>query len=407
MYADVLKDTFGQNFVLENMPGGSGSVGCMAVARAAPDGHTLLLASNSHIVLAPLVLTGSPVNVKRDFAPIALLFTFPFLLVVNAELGPKTLKELVDYAKARPGEFNWGSPGVGTGGHLVTELLLKRTGIVGQHIPYPGTTQQLLAAAAGTLQFTFDTPGNSKGVRDAGKVIALAVTGAKRSVSAPDIPTFRELGYNGFDDLYVANGILGPIGTPAGIIQALNREMRALECERQDPRRAGRRLLRPRHHRGRAIRRDDRPRAGAVGRDRERDRRAGEDVTELPNTNFNPPFNITRASHLIFTARDLARSREFYTEVFGLIVSDEDANTIWLRGVEEIAPSLAHTEAHHRPAGVRARRHARLHRRGPRQGQGALRPHRHQVAHSSRCRTRAARCTSTIPPARRSSWSPP
>ena len=218
MYADPLKDTFGQNFVLENIAGGSGSVGCMAVARSAPDGHTLLLASNSHIVLAPLVITGSPVNVKRDFAPIALMFTFPFLLVVNAELGLKTLKELVDYAKARPGQLNWGSPGVGTGGHLVTELLLKRTGIQGQHVPYPGTTQQLLAAAAGTLQFTFDTPGNSKGVRDAGKVIALAVTGAKRSVSAPEVPTFRELGYEGFDDLHVANGLLAPIGTPQGII---------------------------------------------------------------------------------------------------------------------------------------------------------------------------------------------
>ncbi len=225
MYADVFKDTFGQIFVLENLPGGSGSVGCMAVGRAAPDGHTLLLASNSHIVLAPLVLTGSPVNVKRDFAPIALMFTFPFLLVVNAELGPKTLKELIDYAKARPGQLNWGSPGVGTGGHLVTELLLKRTGIRGQHIPYPGTTQQLLATAAGTLQFTFDTPGNSKGVRDSGKVVALAVTGAKRSVSAPEVPTFRELGIDGFDDLYVANGLLAPIGTPAGIIQAVNREM--------------------------------------------------------------------------------------------------------------------------------------------------------------------------------------
>ena len=164
-YADNLKDTFGQSFVLENMPGGSGSVGCMAVARAAPDGHTLLLASNSHIVLAPLVLTGSPVNVKRDFAPIALMFTFPFLLVVNPDLGVKTLKELVDYAKARPGQLNWGSPGVGTGGHLVTELLLKRTGITGQHVPYPGTTQQLMAARPGTLQFTFDTPGNARGVR--------------------------------------------------------------------------------------------------------------------------------------------------------------------------------------------------------------------------------------------------
>ena len=225
MYADVLKDTFGQNFVLENMPGGSGSVGCMAVARSAPDGHTLLLASNSHIVLAPLVLTGSPVNVKRDFEPIALMFTFPFLLVVNAELGPKTLKELIDYAKARPGQLNWGSPGVGTGGHLVTELLLKRAGIQGQHIPYPGTTQQLMAAAAGTLQFTFDTVGNSRGVREAGKVIPLAVTGAKRAISAPEVPTFKELGYEGFDDLHVANGVLGPKGTPPGVIQALNREM--------------------------------------------------------------------------------------------------------------------------------------------------------------------------------------
>jgi tripartite-type tricarboxylate transporter receptor subunit TctC len=225
MYADVFKDTFGQNFVLENMPGGSGSVGCMAVARSAPDGHTLLLASNSHIVLAPLVLTGSPVNVKRDFVPIALMFTFPFMLVVNADLGPKTFKDLVDYAKARPGQLNWGSPGVGTGGHLVTELLLKRTGIAGQHVPYPGTTQQLLATAAGTLQFTFDTPGNARGVVEAGKVIALGVTGQRRSVSAPNVPTFRELGYEGFDDLYVANGLLAPIGTPKPIIDAINREI--------------------------------------------------------------------------------------------------------------------------------------------------------------------------------------
>ena len=104
-------------------------------------------------------------------------------------------------------------------------MLLKRTGITGQHIPYPGTTQQLLAAAAGTLQFTFDTPGNSKGVRDAGKVIGLAVTGTGRSSAAPDVPTFKELGYDGFDDLHVANGLLAPVGTPQGIVRALNREM--------------------------------------------------------------------------------------------------------------------------------------------------------------------------------------
>src|SRR5712691_2379597 len=225
LYADQLKDTFGQSFVLENMPGGSGAIGSMTVARAAPDGHTLLLASNSHVVLAPLVLTNSPVNVKKDFAPIALIFTFPFLLLVNEKLPVRSLKELVAYAKARPGELNYGSPGVGTGGHLVTELMVKRTGIEAVHVPYQATTQQMLAAAAGTLQFTFDTVGNSRGMVDAGKVVALAVTGARRATAAPDVPTFKELGYDGFDDLYVANGLLAPTGTPPALIAALNREM--------------------------------------------------------------------------------------------------------------------------------------------------------------------------------------
>ncbi len=225
LYADQLKEKFGQGFVLENMPGGSGAIGCMTVARAAPDGHTLLLASNSHIVLAPLVLTNSPVNVKKDFVPIALMFTFPFLLLVNAGLPVKTLKELVAYAKARPGELNFGSPGVGTGGHLVTELLVKRTGIKAVHVPYQATTQQMLAAAAGTLQFTFDTVGNARGMVDAGKVVPLAVTGARRAISAPDVPTFKELGYDGFDDLFVANGLLAPVGASSAVIRALNLEM--------------------------------------------------------------------------------------------------------------------------------------------------------------------------------------
>ena len=220
LYAEQLKDTFGQN-----MPGGSGAIGSMTVARAAPDGLTLLLASNSHIVLAPLVLTNSPVNVKRDYAAIALMFTFPFLLVVNPDLPVRTLKELVAYAKARRGELNYGSPGVGTGGHLVTELLVKRTGIEAVHVPYQGTTQQLLAAAAGTLQFTFDTVGNARGLVEAGKVIPLAVTGAQRASAAPDVPTLKELGYDGFDDLFVANGLLAPTGTSPVVIKALNREM--------------------------------------------------------------------------------------------------------------------------------------------------------------------------------------
>ena len=225
LYAENLKDAFGQSFVLENMPGGSGAIGSMTVARSAPDGHTLLLASNSHIVLAPLVLSNSPVNVKKDFAPIALMFTFPFLLLVNSGLPVRSLAELVAYAKARPGQLNYGSPGVGTGGHLVTELMVKRTGIDAVHVPYQATTQQMMAAAAGTLQFTFDTVANSRGMVEAGKVVPLAVTGAQRAVAAPDVPTFKELGYDGFDHLFVANGLLAPTGTSPAMIKALNREI--------------------------------------------------------------------------------------------------------------------------------------------------------------------------------------
>ena len=176
-------------------------------------------------MLAPLVLANSPVNVKKDFAPIALMFTFPFLLLVNSALPVRTLAELVAYAKARPGQLNYGSPGVGTGGHLVTELMVKRTGIDAVHVPYQATTQQMMAAAAGTLQFTFDTVANSRGMVEAGKVVPLAVTGAQRAIAAPDVPTFKELGYDGFDHLFVANGLLAPTGTPPASIKALNREI--------------------------------------------------------------------------------------------------------------------------------------------------------------------------------------
>lgn len=230
LYADHLKGVFGQSFVLENITGGSGAVGISTVLRAAPDGHTLLWASNSQTVLAPLVLPNYPIAGHRDFAPVSLMFTFPFLLVANPDLGVRTLAELIDLAKTRPGQLNYGSPGIGTGGHLVTELLLKRTGIAAAHIPYQATTQQLLAAASGTLQFTFDTVGNARGLVDAKQVIPLAVTGPRRAIAAPDVPTFAELGYEGFDGLFVSQGVMAPLGTSPAVIAALNREMVALNA---------------------------------------------------------------------------------------------------------------------------------------------------------------------------------
>jgi tripartite-type tricarboxylate transporter receptor subunit TctC len=230
LFADHYKSVFGQSFVPENMPGASGAIGCMAVARSAPDGHTLLMCSNSHTILAPLVFTKSPVDPKRDFAPVALLFTFPFLLLVHPSLPVNTLAELVAHVKANPGKLNYGSPGIGTGGHLVTELLVKRTSMQAQHIPYQSTAQQVLAAAGGHLHFTFDTPGNARGLVESGKLRPLAVTGSRRTAFMPDVPTFEELGHQGFD-LFVWNGLMAPAGTPPAIIAALNRE--ALVCQQK------------------------------------------------------------------------------------------------------------------------------------------------------------------------------
>ena len=141
------------------------------------------------------------------------------------DLGVKTLKELVDYAKARPGQLNWGSPGVGTGGHLVTELLLKRTGIKASTCPIPARRSNCWRPPRAPCSSPSTRPAIRAACATPARSSPLAVTGAQRSVSAPDVPTFKELGYEGFDDLYVANGLLAPIGTPKAMIEALNREM--------------------------------------------------------------------------------------------------------------------------------------------------------------------------------------
>ncbi|MGZ3409569.1 MAG: Bug family tripartite tricarboxylate transporter substrate binding protein [Xanthobacteraceae bacterium] len=229
MYGEYIKDKIGQPFLYENRPGGSGSIGVMETVRSPADGHTIMVGSNSFTVLNPLVFANSPVNTKRDLAPIALLFSYRFMLVVNPKHGVKTWKEFLDYAKSKPGELNYGSPGIGTGGHLVTELMLKKTGIQAVHVPFQATTQQMLATAGGHLDFTFDTVGNAKSVVDSGKIIALAVSGKGRASAMPDVPSFGEMGIPGFDGLFVSLSALAPAGTRKPIIATLNREIVACQ----------------------------------------------------------------------------------------------------------------------------------------------------------------------------------
>ncbi len=226
MFADHFQSVFGQSFVLENQPGAAGAIGSMNVARAAPDGYTLLCAANSHLVLAPLVTARPAFDVRKDFAPIGLLITYPFCMIVNAELPVRTLQELAAYGKANPGKLNHGSIGIGTGGHLVAELFKKRAGIEAVHIPYTGAPAQVMGVASGALQFTVDTIGNARGAVEAGKVRYVAVTGSKRAAAAPDVPTFAESGFPGFD-MFLWLGLLAPPRTPAPILEAINREINA------------------------------------------------------------------------------------------------------------------------------------------------------------------------------------
>jgi tripartite-type tricarboxylate transporter receptor subunit TctC len=224
LYVDHFREAFGQSFVHENQPGAAGAIGSAAVMRAAPDGYTLLCPANSHVILAPLVAPKPAFDVKKDFTPIGLVMTYPFCLIVNAELPVKTLPELVAHAKANPGKLNFGSIGVGTGGHMVSELLMKRAGIQAVHIPYTGAPAQVMGVASGALQFTVDTIGNSRGAVEAGKVRQIAVTGARRAPAAPELPTFAEQGFPGFE-LLLWIGLMGPANTPRSIVNALNREI--------------------------------------------------------------------------------------------------------------------------------------------------------------------------------------
>ncbi|MBX6426311.1 MAG: tripartite tricarboxylate transporter substrate binding protein [Variibacter sp.] len=224
IYADHFREVFGQAFLLENQPGASGAIGSLNVARAAPDGYTLLCAANSHVLLAPLVAPKPAFDVRKAFTPIGLLISYPFCLIVNADLPVKTIPELVAYAKERPGQLNFGSIGIGTGGHLVAELFCKRAGIQAVHIPYTGAPAQVQGVASGALHFTIDTIGNSRGAEQAGKVRQIAVTGSTRSEAAPHLPTFAEEGFPGFE-LLLWLGVFGPAGLPPAIVSAINREI--------------------------------------------------------------------------------------------------------------------------------------------------------------------------------------
>jgi tripartite-type tricarboxylate transporter receptor subunit TctC len=219
-----LSDALGQPVVVDNKPGAGGTVGADIVAKAAADGYTLLYGSTSTLAISPSIYKGLGYDPAKAFAPVALVSMGQQVLVINPTLQINSLKELVEYARKRPGKLSYSSAGNGTPGHLGAELLKKLTGMTALHIPYRGGAPALNAAVAGEVDFTVDVVPTAATFVRAGRVKPLAVLSQRRSEQLPDVPTVKEAGFEEVDaDFW--SGLVAPAGTPRDVVARLNAEI--------------------------------------------------------------------------------------------------------------------------------------------------------------------------------------
>jgi tripartite-type tricarboxylate transporter receptor subunit TctC len=226
--AQKLTESLKENFIVENRPGAGGALGSDLVARAAPDGYTLVVSGIASHVLAPAV-QGTPYDPVRDFTHIALFGGPPAVLAVNPGLKVKDLREFVALAKSKPGTLSYGSPGNGTQGQLVAELFKQRAGIDIQHVPYKGASAAVADLIAGHIPAVSTTLTTAAAQIRAGRAIGLAISAEGRLADFPDVPTFAEMGYRDIVAT-VWFSLSGPANLPAEIVNRLNQEVnRALE----------------------------------------------------------------------------------------------------------------------------------------------------------------------------------
>lgn len=224
LLAERLGPAIGRTLIVENMPGQSGSVALEAVSRMPADGSAMTLSASAAVAGNPALYRNVRYDSVKDFEPVGLIYDAPLVLMVNSTLPIKSLKDLIEYAKANRGKVNYSSPGNGSVSHLAMSELIRRTGIELTHVPYQGAAKSLTDLAAGQVQVSFDAYAAAQPFLAGGRVRAIAVSSSERISVLPSVPTVAESGLGDFD-LVPWVGLLAPAGTPKTVVDKVSEEL--------------------------------------------------------------------------------------------------------------------------------------------------------------------------------------
>jgi tripartite-type tricarboxylate transporter receptor subunit TctC len=222
--AEQLTSALNQPVMVDNRAGAGGNIGMEAAAKSAPDGRTLVIVDTGTLAMNPHLYDRTGYDALADFVPVVRLVEAPLMLAVRADLPARSVADLIRLAKEKPGQLTYGSPGVGTPPHLAGELFKRTAQVDVAHVPYKGMSPALTDLMAGRIDYMIDNVGLLAQQVAAGKIRALAITGAKRVASAPDVPTMAEAGLPGYE-FTAWMGVAVPAGTPTAIVQRLNAEL--------------------------------------------------------------------------------------------------------------------------------------------------------------------------------------